>query len=187
MATALVGAPLLSATAGASTVGLIGAGGVLAPTMGSIATSGLLTYVGTGMRALSALSSIQAGRQQAASYKFQSMQQDLANRQEKVRAKEAENEARRRFLSTLSSTQAAFGARGISTSVGTPQQALINISGESGRDIAALNSNTQMNLLQGQMQSQQYRTAGQQASTQGFQAGLGQMGNLFAREFVGKV
>lgn len=162
----------------------LGGSAATAATVGTLAT-----YAGTAMSVLGAVQSISAGKQQAASYKFQAMQQNLANRQEQVRAKEAENEARRRFLSTLSSTQAAFGARGINTGVGTPQQALIDITGESGRDIAALKSNAGMNLLQGQMQAQQYRMAGKQASTQGFQAGLGQMGNLFAREFVsvGKV
>lgn len=159
-------------------VGAAGGSAATATTVGS-----LLSYAGTAVSAFSALQSFSAGRQQAASYKFQAMQQDLSNRTEKVKAKEAENEARRRFISTLSSTQAAFSARGVNVGVGTPQGALIDIAGESARDLGALKFNTDMGFMQGQAQSQQYRMAGKQASTQGIQQGLSGLGNLFVREF----
>lgn len=85
--TALFGSTLLSSTAGASTVGLLGAGGAFSLSAGSLFSAGTLGALSTGLSIFSGLSSIAGGQQ---SYQESGYQSELALQQAESRAIEQE-------------------------------------------------------------------------------------------------
>lgn len=92
--TALFGATLASSTAGASTVGLLGAGGVASLSAGSLFSAGTLSALSTGLSIFSGLSSILGGgaAQQESGYQAELAAQQAESRaieQERVSAREA--------------------------------------------------------------------------------------------------
>jgi hypothetical protein len=119
MGAALLGAPLLSATAGASTVGLFGAGGVFSASVaastiggavlkfaGSELLSGLLTGAG-------AFGQIQAGNMQADILNMQARQSELSARQESLKGRQQSLAIKKQLERDLSSQNATFAARGV--------------------------------------------------------------------------
>jgi hypothetical protein len=75
------------------------------------------------------------GQQQAASYKAQAQQSQFAARQEELKGRQQADNIRRSLQATLASQNAAFSARGISLSSGTPLN-LANVSkSEASNDI----------------------------------------------------
>lgn len=100
--------------------------GLLATTAGGAAGGGgLMAGLGLVSTGLSAFSTIQAGRVEAANLKFQAKQSELQARSAEIQGKEQQNLIREELLKNLSSANAAFAARGISVSSGTPEQARI--------------------------------------------------------------
>lgn len=153
MAEALLGAPLLSSTAGASTVGLIGAGGQLSLGAGTLFSSSSLLSV--GLTAASAFSDIGAGNSiaeqqvklaqlQSQQSLFQSKQSELSARQETLRGRQEALEIKRRLSRNLSSQNAIFAARGVLDGEGTAEAAMKESEAAATRDIdVAMFSSTQ--------------------------------------------
>lgn len=199
MATALLGAPLLSAAGAgaASTVGLLGAGGVFAPSAGLLASAAsgtlgtLVSYAGVASTVMGGLSAYSSGRQQEASAKFNAIQQDLQTRQAGIRATEAQTEARRSFLKSLSAAQASYSTRGVSLSSGTPFTAQLQAAGDAQRDINTLATGAELDRLQGQQQAEQYRIQGrayrQAGTSKAMRAGFSLLSNEGRGVIAGKV
>ena len=94
--------------------GIIGSAGT------AVAIGNALPAIGTGLSILSAGSSIIGGGQQAAAYKAQAAQNELAARQAELQRRDQADKIRRSLQATLASQNAAFAARGISLSSGSP-------------------------------------------------------------------
>lgn len=177
---ALVGSAVFTTGSGVAvgTTGLFGAAGAFGS--GGLLTGALATYGGTALTAFSGLQAFAGGQQQAAAAKFSAVQQKIQTENTRIRAKEEANEARKRYLSTLSKLQAGYGARGIDISSGTPFAAQIDISGEATRDINAIKKTSDINVLQGYAQAKQYREAGKSYRTQGLLEGASKIGSVIA-------
>lgn len=129
--TMLLGAPLLSATAGASTVGLIGAGGAFAPAMGTLFSGSALSALSTGLTLASASSSLFGGLQQASALKTQGAQEAwalnmtaredmLSAKEEVTRGKEEANDIMDAMIQTIGQQRVAAAANGMDIGFGTP-------------------------------------------------------------------
>jgi hypothetical protein len=105
-----------AAAAGSATTATV----VTAGASAGATLAGFGSYVGTGLSILSAGSSIFGGQQQAAVYKAQGVQNELAARQEELKGRDQADKIRRSLQSTLASQNAAFASRGISLASGTP-------------------------------------------------------------------
>jgi hypothetical protein len=175
---ALLGAPLMSATAGASTVGLIGAGGVLGGGALSLGT------LGTALAGLSSLSSIMGGMQQNAAAKQQANMaeaQGILQSKENVRVAAAQaqqesaasDDARRR-------QKLAYLKAGV-TLDGTPFAMMedTKLRGERNVDefIASGASSSAAAMQEGRTTAANYRASGRQALMAGIGNAAGTAGN----------
>lgn len=99
-----------------------GLGAFMAGTGGTL-LSGALT-------AASAFGSIMGGSQQNAAYKAQAKQYELSARQEELKGRDQADKIRRSLQATLATQRAAWGARGVSSTGGTP----VNLAAQSSND-----------------------------------------------------
>jgi hypothetical protein len=136
---------------------------------------------------LSAFSSIQAGRVEAANLKFQQKQANLQARAAEIQGKEQQNLLREDLLKNLASANAAFAARGVSISSGTPQQAQVESikAAEQSLRAAQLGAGAQAEGLrtQGQIFARDAKVARQSANLQGLMTvhkGLSQAASTIA-------
>lgn len=149
-------------TTAGSLSSIAGAGGLA----GSIAGAGSL--ISGGLTAASAFGSIMGGNQQAAVYKAQAQQSELSARQEELKGREQADKIRRSLQATLSSQNAAFAARGISLTSGTPVN-IGNVSRtEAARDIENAQFGAGMASAAERGQAGQYRMSGRAARTSGY-------------------
>lgn len=113
----LVGAPLMSATAGASVQGLFGVAGTFAPLAGTAA--GAISSIGAGsllsglMTGAGAFGQIQAGNMQANILNLQAQQSELNARMETVKGRQQALQIRNQLDRDLASQNATFTARGV--------------------------------------------------------------------------
>lgn len=181
MATALVGAPLLSAlptAGGASVVGALGAGGVFAPAAGFAAglSQGFSLLNGLGTAA-SAYGQIQAGRQEKAALDLQARQSDLAARQEKLRGKQQAQLIRDQLSRDLASQNALFAARGGLAGEGSAQAARGAATTEASRDIRIAQFDAGQRTTQKLIEADQYRAEGSAAQLIGVSRAIGTIQN----------
>jgi stage V sporulation protein SpoVS len=109
-----------AATAAASSGGLFSAGNLML-------ASGLASAGGALM----------GGMEQASAAKVQAAQADLMAQAEKTKASEREEARQRELNRALASQTVAWGARGISTAVGSPQTVAGAMAGSVGRESRA--------------------------------------------------
>lgn len=109
---------LAVAAAAPETMAAVGVTAATATTAGSAGMLG--TILSGGLTAASAFGSIMSGQQQNAVYKAQAQQSELAARTEELKGRQMADNIRRSLQATLASQNAAFAARGISLSSGTP-------------------------------------------------------------------
>jgi hypothetical protein len=174
---ALLGAPLLSSTAGASTVGLLGAGGTFSLGAGSL--GGMLGTLGTGLSLFSGLSSVMGGMQSNAEAKNQA---NLALSQANMRGAEQGRLAAKEALAEQEASDAArkrqkvaYLASGVSLA-GSPllvmeetrKKGLENVN-EILKAGSAAESAIQ---AEGRIQADQLKSSGRQAFAQGITGGL---------------
>jgi hypothetical protein len=178
---ALLGSALASSTAGASAVGLLGAGGVFAPMAGSIATGlgglGSILSIGSGISSIfGGLQASQAGAEQAAFAKTQAMQQAaestrVARKEAGIVAEDADRTRRAQKLGFMKSGVSLEGSP-LLLMEQTRMKGAENVdeiirAGASGK-VAA--------IQEGRIKAQQYRSGGRQ----GFISGLTGAGSAFA-------
>lgn len=126
------------------------------------------TVVGAGLTAASAFGSIMGGSQQNAVYKAQAQQYELSARTEELKGREQADKIRRGLQATLASQNAAFAARGISLSSGTPIN-LGNVSkSEASKDIEDAQFNASMAAGADRLSAVQSRISGKAAVTSGY-------------------
>lgn len=140
-------------------------------TAASIAGSSLfaaLPSISTVLTAGSALGSIMGGSQQNAVYKAQAKQSELAARAEELKGRDQADKIRRNLQSTLASQNAAFAARGISLSSGTPLS-LGNVSRtQAAQDIETAQFGAGTAAAAERGTAQQQRLSGRAALTSGY-------------------
>ena len=171
-----MGTALASSTAGASTVGLLGAGGILAPTAGSIASTlgglGGLSTLSGGLSILSGVQQQQAASEQAGIARQQaSMQAAEAGRVSGAQAFQAEQDADR----ARSRQKLAFLKSGVSLE-GSPllimeetrQRGLDNVN----EIIKSGASSGAAALTEGRIAAQNLQSAGRQSLVKGLTSGL---------------
>ena len=196
--TALVGSALLSSTAGASTVGLLGAGGVLGAGTGLGATIGAgiaglggLGTITTGLSIFSGLSSIVGGMQQQG---MANQQAELAMataqmqgaemgrqsfREAQLVSEEAERVRRRQKVAYLASGVTLEGSP-LLIMEETRANAQDNVneilkSGEAAKSAA---------LMEGRMKAENYKSSGREAFSKGLNTGIGTIGTGLERRLA---
>lgn len=169
---ALVGAALLSGTAGASAVGLVGAGGVFAPAAGSIAGAlgsiGGMSLLSGVMTAASAFGQIQSANMQAASLNMQARQADIQARNELLRGRQTSLAIRQQLERDLAGASATFAARGVLAGEGSAQAALDKSRADATEDINIAMYGAKMGAESEMMQGQQYRMEAKASKTLGY-------------------
>lgn len=173
--TALLGAPLASATAGASTVGLLGAGGVLGAGTGIGATIGAglagigsaLPYISGGLQVLGGFQEQQAAREQASLATQQAYAQ--AGETGRVTAKEAfmakedaESARRQQKLAFLKSGVTLEGSP-LLLMEETRQKGLQNVE----EIMKAGSASFASSIAEGRLRANQYKTAGRKSFAEG--------------------
>jgi hypothetical protein len=149
----------MSATAGASTVGALGAGGVFSAKIAGasllkIAGGNLLSGLLTGA---SAFSSIQAGNMQMDILNAQARQADLNARMETLKGKQQALTIRKQLDKDLASMNATFAARGVLAGEGTAAAAEEESRRNAEEDINIARFGAEMGAESDRMQAQQYR------------------------------
>lgn len=148
------------------------AAGVIGPPTFAAASSAAFSTVGSllsgGLTAASAFGSIMGGQQQNAVYQAQARQSELAAKQEELKGREQADKIRRSLQATLASQNAAFAARGISLTSGTPVK-LANVSStEAAQDIENAQFGASMAAAAERGQAGVYRMSGKSAITSGY-------------------
>lgn len=121
MTAALVGSPLLSATAGPSVVGAVGAGGIFSAgtafaSVGKFFGSSLLSGLMTGA---GAYGQYQAGLMQADILNMQARQAELNARMETIKGRQAALNISKNLEKDLAAQNAIFASRGVLQGEGT--------------------------------------------------------------------
>lgn len=147
-----------------------------AATLGTVAT-----YAGYGLTAFSALGSVQQGAAQKAAAQASARQEELSVRKQRINAEAAKLQAREKYLRTVASARAAYGASGLDVGAGTPLQAETESKSNLQSDINTLDRNAALASLQGREQSAQMRSAGDTAFKSGVYRGLATLGSLATR------
>lgn len=121
-----------------------------------------------------------AGQQQNAMYKAQAQQNEFAARTEELKGRDQADKIRRSLQATLASQNAAFAARGISLSSGTPK----NIAAESKINASADIQNAMFGAGMGAAAERgtaaQNRMAGKAAVTASYTKAAGQTYSLIS-------
>lgn len=185
MAELLFGAPLLSATGGASTVGLLGAGGVFAPAAGTLASISLTSAVGAGLTAASAFSSIQAGQQQADALKIQARQSGLNARTERLEGRRQSLQIQDQLERDLASQNALFAARGVLQGEGSAEAAKEEATRQATRDIDLARFNTDIAALNAEQRAANARADASAAKKQGIFDAIGTISTFKKPSLVG--
>lgn len=157
--------PLIASATGTVALPWLSTGAALSSMAGGLSVGSLISG---GLTAASAFGSIMGGNQQAAVYKAQAQQSELSARQEELKGREQADKIRRSLQATLSSQNAAFAARGISLTSGTPVN-IGNVSRtEAARDIETAMFGAGMASAAERGQAGQYRMSGRVARTSGY-------------------
>jgi hypothetical protein len=109
-----------------------------------------------------------SGQQQAGMYKAQAAQYELSARAEELKGRDQADKIRRSLQSTLASQNAAFGARGISLSSGTPVALAATSSNEASRDISLAQFGAGSAANADRSQAAVYRATGRSAKVAGY-------------------
>lgn len=177
--TALFGSALLSSTAGASTVGLLGAGGVASLSAGSLFSAGTLGALSTGFSIFSGLSSIAGGfsGQSAGNQQAELAYQQAESRaieQERVSAREAklEQEATDDFRKRQ---KVAYLASGV-TLEGSPLLVMEETRTKGAENVEEIkragSASADAARAEGRLQADQLKQSGRQAFTSGLSSGV---------------
>lgn len=159
----------MSSTAGASTVGLLGAGGVFAPMAGSLFTSiGAGTLLSGVMTAASAFGQIQSANMQAQALNMQARQADIQARNELLRGRQTSLAIRQQLERDLAGASATFAARGVLQGEGSSQAALDKSRANATDDINIAMYGAKMGSESEMMQGQQYRAEAKATKTLGY-------------------
>lgn len=155
---------LQAAGATSAATGVASAGGAI----GGLMSSGVGSLLSGGLTAASAFGSIMGGNQQAAVYKAQAAQSELAAKQEELKGREQADRIRRSLQATLASQNAAFAARGISLSSGTPVTVGNMSRTEAARDIESAQFGAAMSAAQERAQAGQYKISAKSSKISGY-------------------
>lgn len=134
-----------------------------------------MTFAVAGMilSGISAVSQIQAGRQQARAYEAQARQEELKGKQAELQYRQQGLEVLRRTRSTMSTVTARAAAGGLNPYSGSPQS-LKNYASATGTEEFYLSrENAQLALVTGEINAQQNRMAASQARRQGMIGAIG--------------
>lgn len=173
MGVALLGAPLLSAAGGASTVGLFGAGGVFSASVaastigtaalkfaGSSLLSGLLT-------SSAAYGQIQAGNMQAEIFNMQARQSELSAKQESLRGRQQSLQIKKQLERDLAGQNATFAARGVLAGEGSAEAAAAASRENASEDINLATFGAEMGSESQKIQAAQDRISASAAKKSG--------------------
>lgn len=135
--------------------------------------------VGSGIAAIfSSISTLAAARADAKQFKMQRVFDDLAIKQEKLKARENAIFLRKKFMQNIASANASFAARGVESGSGITRQFQVESLRTLGEDLQANDLNmsaTQNSLRVGMSQSQlsgdTARNTGMLRASQGFGQG----------------
>lgn len=172
---ALLGSTLASSTAGASTVGLLGAGGVFAPTAGSLAGAlsgiGGLSTLSGGLSILSGVQQQQAASEQASIAREQASLEAaeagrIAGKQAFQMEQEADDVRRRQKLAFLKSGVSLEGSP-LLIMEETRQKGLENVQ----EIIKAGGASGASALTEGRIRAQNFKSAGRQSLIKGLVQG----------------
>ena len=136
-----------------------------------------LQLVGAAFSAVSAISQMQAGRQQARAYQAQAKQEELKGKQAELQYRQQGLEVLRRTRQNMSTVTARAAAGGLNPYTGSPQS-LKNYASATGTEEFYLSrENAQLALITGDINAQQNRMAASQARRQGFISAVGTLGS----------
>lgn len=138
--------------------------------LSALPTTGSLVSNVAGMGSL--LTSVQSGRQQAAVYKMQGQQAQMAAQQEELRGREQADKIRQALQRTLASQNATFAARGISPNSGTPRVIANESRSEASRDIELARFGAGQSAFKHSSEAGQYVVSSRSARLSGFGSAL---------------
>lgn len=165
---AMVGASLLSGTAGASTVGLLGAGGVLAPAAGTLFSGGVGSLLSGLLTGASAFSQVQAGNLNAQILNIQARQSDLNARQETVKGRQKALAIKDNLERTLAGQNATFEARGVLQGEGSALAAEQASRDNASKDIDSAMFDAQFASESEKLQGTQFRSEAKSSKSAGY-------------------
>ena len=179
MTAALLGASLLSDTAGASVVGLAGVGGtfsasVLADSVARVLGSSLLSGLLTGA---SAFSSVQAGNMQAGLMNLQGQEADLNARMETLKGRQQALLIKNNLDKDLASQNAIFASRGLLAGEGSAEAAAEESKKNAEEDINVANFGAEMGSESDKLRAAQYRIEAKAARKTGVTDAIGTITN----------
>jgi hypothetical protein len=150
--------PLLTSAGAGATASAIAGSSLFAalPSIGSVLSFG------------SAIGSIMGGGQEAAVYKAQAKQSELAARTEELKGRDQANKIRDSLRATLASQNAAFAARGISLNSGTPLNLANQSKTQASMDIETAQFGSTMAAEAERGTAQQQRMSASSARTKGY-------------------
>ena len=180
---------LAFATGGTSLLGTAAVQGAVLPGMAALpgATAGLFGSagafsLGTTMGTLGTLGSIASpllsARSQAQSASFQRAQLSLQAKTQEAQTLQTANEIKRRMIADLASANAAFGARGVSVTSGTPVQAAQEAVRVANRNVDIALTGGQAQQSQNKLQANQFKMAGSSAISGGLFESLSKAGEI---------
>ena len=161
--------------------GAVGALGPMIPTAGLFGAGGAFS-LGTTLGTVSTIGSIASpllsARSEAQSASFQRAQLNLQAKTQEAQTLQQANEIKRRMIADLASANAAFGARGVTATSGTPVQAATEAIRVANRnvDIALTGGTAQQN--QNRLQDSQFKQVGSSAIQGGLFKSLSKAGEI---------
>jgi hypothetical protein len=143
----------------------------------AVAGASTLQLVGAAFSAVSAISQMQAGRDQARAYQAQAKQETIKGKQAELQYRQQGIEVLRRTRQNLSTVTARAASGGLDPYSGSPQS-LRNYAAATGTEEFYLaQENAQLAQITGDINAAQYRSAASQARRQGFMNAVGTLGS----------
>jgi hypothetical protein len=139
--------------------------------------------IGTALSTISTIGSIVtpllSARSQSQSASFERAQLSLQAKTQEAQTLQTANEIKRRMISDLASANAAFGARGVSTSSGTPVQAAQEAIRVANRNVDIAQTGGAAQQSQNRLQSNQFKQVGSSAIQGGLFKSISKAGVVF--------
>lgn len=136
-----------------------------------------LQLVGAAFSAVSAISQMQAGRQQARAYQAQAKQAELRGKQAELQYRQQGIEVLRRTRQNLSTVTARAAAGGLDPYSGSPQSLRNYAAATGAEEFYLAQENAQLAQITGEVNAAQYRSAASQARRQGFMSAARSLGS----------
>lgn len=126
-----------------------------------------MAMLAAGTSVVSALGSIQSGRAQAAGYNLQARQAELGARRSSLQYKDQGVKVLEKLNANLATVNARAGAGGLDPFSGSPLSLKSYAEKRGTQEYYLTQENAELQMITGQLQSDQFKMAGKQAKRQG--------------------